>query len=63
MAKYIIKVETGKTNTRINIPKELVRNKGWGNQKYVLLEDIGDDKLTIQKWVDDEALKRKDSRG
>jgi len=63
MAKYIIKVETGTSNTRINIPKAIVRSKGWDTARYIILEDKGDDKLIIRRWVDDEDLKGKDSRG
>jgi len=61
MAKYVVKVERGPTNTRINIPRELLRQKGWLDVRYVLIEDHHDDILLIRRFLDGESLKGKNS--
>jgi len=63
MAKYIVKVEKGPTNTRLNLPKELLVGKCWFNVQYVILEDHIDDTILIRRFIDGESLKREAPRG
>lgn len=63
MEKYIVKVQHGPTNTRINLPREVLIKKDWLDVRFVIIEDQHEDTLTIRRFVDGESLKGKDLRG
>lgn len=56
MARHIVKVEHGPGNTRINIPRVVVRKMGWSDVRYVIIEDHHDDILIVRRFIDDQSL-------
>jgi len=60
MSKYIVKVQHGPTNNRINLPREALRQKGWLDVRYVIIEDHHEDVLIIRRLLDGESIERKD---
>ena len=63
MSKYVVKVSTGAGNYRINLPREIIQLKRWGDVKFVLVENNHRDTITIRRFVDGKALDGKDSQG
>ena len=57
MSKYVVKVERGPTNNRINLPREVLRKKGWLGVRFVIIEDHHEDVLIVRRLIDDESLK------
>jgi len=57
MSKHIVKVQHGPTNTRINLPREVLRQKGWLDVRFVIIEDHHEDILIIRRLLDGESLK------
>jgi len=57
MAKYIVKVVKGPTNNRINLPREVLRKKGWLDVRYVIIEDHHEDVLIIRSLLNGKDVK------
>jgi len=54
MDKLILKVDCNEGRFRVQIPRNVVREIGWENERYVLLDPIKDGKLTLRRLVIEE---------
>ncbi|MBA7474179.1 hypothetical protein ES707_09527 [subsurface metagenome] len=63
MATHIVKVQKQGKNFRVNIPRQIVRSRGWEDVLYVLISDLPGNSITIRRFVDGESLKAKDHGG
>lgn len=61
MSKHVVKVERGPTNTRINLPREILRKKGWLDVRYVIIEDHHEDVLILRRLFNGKAVKKQNS--
>ena len=55
---YLRKLLTGANNQRrLNIPKQVVEELGWGDTSWLVLGVREDGSLIIRKFLDDEGIK------
>ena len=57
--KHIVKITKVSGNFRINIPKKLVAYKGWGNLRYLLLNDWPENEIIIERMLDETLKERR----
>ena len=55
MAKHIIKATKDGRNIRISIPAKIIKEMGWSNVKYFLLDNRLADEIIIRRFLDVET--------
>jgi len=61
MPKWICKVSGSGRQVRITIPRGLLDFRAWFDLRYVILEDDGENPVTIREFIDGESLKNEGS--
>jgi len=62
MPKWICKVSRSGAQRRITIPKGLIAWRAWFDARYVILEDDGENPVTIKEFIHGESLKNEGER-
>ena len=62
MPKWICKVTKSGGQRRITIPRGLIEFRAWFDARYVMLEDDGENPVTIKEFIHGESLKNDSKR-
>ena len=62
MPKWICKVTKSGGQRRITLPKSLIGWRAWHDARYIILEDDGENPVTIKEFIHGESLKNEDPR-
>ena len=62
MSYWIKRIYKGGRNFRLNIPLELIREKGWDNALYVRVEGQWGNRIMLTKVGDDEEITEENTR-
>jgi bifunctional DNA-binding transcriptional regulator/antitoxin component of YhaV-PrlF toxin-antitoxin module len=56
MKRIIVKVDRRDISFRVTIPRKVIQYKKWNDVEYMLLEESGDDRIVLRRFLDGEEL-------